>query len=159
MKTTIVIPAFNEEQSIGAVLDEIPSEHADEVIVVDNGSTDRTAAIAAERGAIALCEDRRGYGAACSKGIRHTGDDTDVIVILDADLSDYPDDLPGILQPIREGRADLVIGSRALGQLERGSMTPQQLFGNWLATTLIKLIYKYEFTDLGPWKLNRCALA
>jgi glycosyltransferase involved in cell wall biosynthesis len=155
VKTAIVIPAFNEEQSIGSVLDEIPPEHADEVIVVDNGSTDRTAAIAAERGATVLCEDRRGYGAACSKGIRHTGDGTDVIVILDADLSDYPDDLPGILQPIREGRADFVIGSRTMGRAEKGALPWNQRWGNALAVFLMRVVYGHRFTDMGPFRAIR----
>ena len=155
MKTTIVIPAFNEEQSVGAVLDEIPREHADEVVVVDNGSTDRTAAVAAAHGALTLREERRGYGAACLKGIEHTGDDTDVIVILDADLSDYPQDLPDLLMPIREDRADFVIGSRTMGRAEKGALPWNQRWGNMLAVFLMRLCYGHRFTDMGPFRAIR----
>ena len=152
MKTTIVIPALNEEQSIGFVLDEIPWDHADEVVVVDNGSTDRTAQVAASRGAVVVREDRRGYGAACSRGIAHAGDDTDVIVILDADRSDYPQDLAEVLLPIREGRADFVIGSRTLGGAEKGALPWNQRWGNWLAVFLIRIFYRHRFTDMGPFR-------
>jgi glycosyltransferase involved in cell wall biosynthesis len=155
VKTTIVIPAFNEEQSVGAVLDEIPREHAGEVIVVDNGSTDRTAAVAASRGAIVLLEERRGYGAACLKGIEHTGDDTDVIVILDADFSDYPQDLPDLLTPILEGRADFVIGSRTMGRAEKGALPWNQRWGNVLAVFLMRMFYGHRFTDMGPFRAIR----
>ncbi len=155
MKTAIVMPAYNEEQSVGAVLDEIPREYADLVIVVDNGSTDRTAEVAAAHGAVTLREDRRGYGAACLKGIRHTGDDTDVIVILDADHSDYPEDLPDLLAPIREGRADMVIGSRTLGRAEKGSLPWNQRWGNMLATFLMRVFYGFRFTDMGPFRAIR----
>ncbi len=155
MKVSIVIPAFNEEQSVGAVLDEIPREHVDEVVVVDNGSTDRTAAVAAARGATTLREDRRGYGAACQKGIAHTGDDTDVIVILDADHSDYPEDLPDILMPIREGRADFVIGSRTMGRAQKGSLPWNQRWGNKLAVFLMRTLYGYRFSDMGPFRAVR----
>ena len=127
MNTTIVMPALNEEQSIGRVLDEIPREFVREVIVVDNGSSDRTSDVASNHGATVLYERRRGYGAACLKGIAHTDDETDVIVILDADHSDYPEDLPEILLPIRENRADFVIGSRTLGRTERGVLPWNQL--------------------------------
>jgi glycosyltransferase involved in cell wall biosynthesis len=155
VKTAIVIPALNEEQSIGAVLDEIPREHADVVIVVDNGSADRTAVEAAAHGAVVLREERRGYGAACLKGIAHTGDDTDVIVILDADHSDYPQDLPDILQPIREDRADLVIGSRTLGRAEKGALPWNQRWGNMLAVLLMRVFYGHRFTDMGPFRAIR----
>jgi len=155
MKTTIVIPAYNEERSVGAVLDEIPREHANEVIVVDNGSTDRTTEVAEAHGAITLREDRRGYGAACLKGIGRTGDDTDVIVILDADHSDYPEDLPDILLPIREDRADFVIGSRTMGRSEPGALPWNQRWGNVLATFLMRLLYRVRFTDMGPFRAIR----
>ena len=155
MKTAIVIPALNEEQSIGAVLDEIPRDLADAVIAVDNGSTDRTAAVAAERGAIVLHEDRRGYGAACLKGIAHTGDDADVVVILDADHSDYPQDLPELLSPIRDDRADFVIGSRTLGRAEKGALPWNQRWGNMLAVFLMRVLYGHQFSDMGPFRAIR----
>jgi glycosyltransferase involved in cell wall biosynthesis len=155
MNTVIVIPAFNEEQSIGLVLDEIPSGHADEAIVVDNGSTDSTADLARERGAVVLREERRGYGAACLKGIARTGDDVDVIVILDGDHSDYPEDLPVILAPILDGRADFVIGSRTLGGAEKGALPWNQRWGNVLATFLMRALYGVRFTDMGPFRAIR----
>jgi glycosyltransferase involved in cell wall biosynthesis len=155
MKTTIVMPAFNEELSVGLVLDEIPRECADSVIVVDNGSTDQTSEVAAAHGAITLREDRRGYGAACMKGIAHTSDDTDVIVILDADYSDFPQDLPDILLPIHAGDADLVIGSRTTGRAEPGALPWNQRWGNALATFLMRLLYGVRFTDMGPFRAIR----
>ncbi len=155
MNAVIVIPAFNEEQSIGLVLDEIPRDHVDQVIVVDNGSTDRTSEVAAAHGAVTLREERRGYGAACVKGIAHTGDDVDVIVILDGDHSDYPDDLPAIRAPIREGRADCVLGSRTLGGAEKGALPWNQRWGNILATFLMRVLYGERFTDMGPFRAIR----
>jgi glycosyltransferase involved in cell wall biosynthesis len=155
MNTSIVIPAFNEEPSIGRVLDEIPLEFVREVIVVDNGSTDGTSDVASKHGATVLYERRRGYGVACSKGIAHTNDETDVIVILDADHSDYPEDLPEILLPIRENRADFVIGSRTLGRAERGALPWNQRWGNVLATFLMRMLYGVRFTDMGPFRAIR----
>ena len=155
MNTTIVMPALNEEQSIGRVLDEIPREFVREVIVVDNGSSDRTSDVASNHGATVLYERRRGYGAACLKGIAHTDDETDVIVILDADHSDYPEDLPEILLPIRENRADFVIGSRTLGRTERGALPWNQRWGNVLATFLMRMLYGVRFTDMGPFRAIR----
>lgn len=155
MNTTIVMPALNEEQSIGRVLDEIPREFVREVIVVDNGSSDRTSDVASNHGATVLYERRRGYGAACLMGIAHTDDETDVIVILDADHSDYPEELPEILLPIRENRADFVIGSRTLGRAERGALPWNQRWGNLLATFLMRMLYGVRFTDMGPFRAIR----
>jgi len=155
LRTRIVIPAFNEEMSIGLVLDEIPREFVAEVIVVDNRSTDNTAEVARTHGATVLREDEPGYGAACLRGIAHTSDDTDVIVILDGDHSDYPQDLPDLLAPIAEGRADFVVGSRTLGRAEKGALPWNQRWGNWLACLLIRWMYRRRFTDMGPFRAIR----
>ncbi len=156
----VIIPAFNEEASIGLVLADIPGEWVREVIVCNNGSTDRTAAVAEAAGATVLHEARKGYGSACLRGISYLEKKAapqrpDIVVFLDGDYSDYPEELPDLVRPIFEENMDLVIGSRALGKLEKGSMMPQQIFGNWLATTLIRLFYDYHFTDLGPFRAIR----
>jgi len=157
-KISVIIPAFNEENGVGEVLEEIPAGIVDEVIVVNNASTDNTELIARNKGATVLHEAIPGYGRACLKGIHYIKDSAsklDVIVFLDADHSDYPEEITQLIQPILDNKADLVIGSRALGNKERGSMTPQQVFGNWLATRLLKLFYNVTFTDLGPFRAIR----
>lgn len=154
----VIIPAFNEQNAVGLVVDEIPKDWVSEIIVVDNGSSDDTFAQAERSGATALRENRRGYGQACLRGMEHIANSTtqpDIVVFLDGDHSDYPAQLPELAQPILSGEVDLVIGSRALGQKERGSMTPQQVFGNWLATTLIRWFYGVSYTDLGPFRAVR----
>lgn len=151
----VIIPAFNEENSVGNVVREIPKEWVREIIVVNNASTDRTKIEASEAGATVVEELTPGYGRACLKGIEYLkakGHPPDIVVFLDADYSDYPEELPELVAPLVEERAELVIGSRALGQKEKGSMTPQQIFGNWLATTLLKVFYGVRFTDLGPFR-------
>ncbi|MEQ8472654.1 MAG: glycosyltransferase family 2 protein [Marinoscillum sp.] len=151
----VIIPAFNEQNAVGLVVEEIPAEWVTEVIVVDNGSHDDTFEQAQKKGATALREPRRGYGQACLKGMEHLTTSVtqpDIVVFLDGDHSDYPGQLPELVQPIIDGKADLVIGSRALGKKEKGSMTPQQVFGNWLATSLMKSFYGYKYTDLGPFR-------
>jgi len=153
----IIIPAYNEEASIGLVLADIPKGLVREVLVCNNGSTDKTVEIARQAGATVLDEHRKGYGSACLRGIRHIcnrpeSDWPDILVFLDGDYSDHPEELPLLVQPILEKEMDMVIGSRALGEMERGSMMPQQIFGNWLATNLIRLFYSYHFTDLGPFR-------
>ncbi|MDF1559587.1 MAG: glycosyltransferase family 2 protein [Bacteroidales bacterium] len=151
----VVIPAFNEENAIGEVLKEIPANVVSEIVVVDNNSEDDTADAASKNGATVLFENRQGYGYACLKGIGYFEKmdiKPDIIVFLDADHSDYPEELPSIVKPILENDCDLVIGSRKLGVREKGSMTPQQVFGNWLATSLIKIFYGIRFTDLGPFR-------
>ncbi len=158
----VIIPAFNEEDSIGKVLRDIPADWVREVIVCNNGSTDDTAAVAAAGGATVLLQPKKGYGNACLKGMQHIAsrpqqERPDIVVFLDADYSDHPEELPQVVQPIIESNYDLVIGSRALGNLEPGSMQPQQIFGNWLATTLIRLFYNYRFTDLGPFRAIKYA--
>ena len=154
----VVIPANNEEASIGLVVRDIPKDLVSEIIVVNNASTDGTAAVAREAGATVLDEPTPGYGNACLKGIGYVAaqeQKTDILVFLDGDYSDYPEELPGVVAPILEGDMDMVIGSRALGSRESGSMTFPQVFGNWLATTLIRLFYGVRFTDLGPFRAIR----
>jgi glycosyltransferase involved in cell wall biosynthesis len=159
LRTTVIIPAFNEERSIAMVLDEIPREYAGEVVVVDNASTDRTAEVARAHGATVLREGERGYGAACLRGIAHTGADTDVVVILDGDHSDYPEDLPALLEPIEEDHADFVIGSRVLGSREPGALPWNQRWGNALACALMRILFGRRFTDMGPFRaIRRSAL-
>ena len=156
----VIIPAFNEEQSIAKVLAEIPEGLVREVIVVDNNSTDHTGEVARAAGATVLREPRHGYGHACLAGMAHSfarpaAEQADIIVFLDGDHSDYPEEMPLLLAPILRGEADMVIGSRALGQRETGSMMPQQIFGNWLATSLLRRLYGAHFTDLGPFRAIR----
>jgi glycosyltransferase involved in cell wall biosynthesis len=155
MIVDIIIPAYNEEGTVGRVVGDVRSEHVRQIIVVDNNSTDDTARVAEEAGAVVLRESRRGYGAACLEGIRHVNQMeqlADVVAFLDGDYSDHPEELDDVLAPIIEGRAEMVIGSRALGNREAGSMTPQQRFGNWLASVLIVTLYGVKFTDLGPFR-------
>lgn len=155
LRTRIVIPAHNEEPSIGLVLDEVPRDLVEEVIVVDNASSDRTAEVARAHGATVVHEPEPGYGAACLRGIAHAAEDTDVIVILDGDHSDFPEDLGGILAPIAAGAADFVVGSRVLGGAEKGALPWNQRGGNWLACYLIRILYRQRFTDMGPFRAIR----
>lgn len=151
----VIIPAFNEQNAVGNVVNDIPEDLVEEVIVVNNASTDETEKVARQAGATVLREGTKGYGRACLKGIEYlnTPDkETDIVVFIDADYSDCPEEMYNLVKPITEGAADIVIGSRALGQRAKGSMTPQQVFGNWLATTLLRWFYKVEFTDLGPFR-------
>ena len=151
----VIIPAFNEENAVGKVIGEIPRELIDEVIVIDNGSTDDTFQQALAAGATTLRQPVKGYGLACLTGIEYlkqSSKKTDIVVFIDGDYSDYPSQLPSLIEPIIENRADFVIGSRALGQKEKASMTPQQIFGNWLATRLMRLFFGAQFTDLGPFR-------
>jgi glycosyltransferase involved in cell wall biosynthesis len=154
----VIIPAFNEERSISNVIREIPKERLQEVIVVNNASSDETARFARDAGATVINEYRRGYGSACLKGLAYVSSLNplpEIVVFLDADYSDRPAEMVNLIRPILEGKADMVIGSRALGNRESGSMLPQQLFGNWLATRLIRIIYGVRFTDLGPFRAVR----
>lgn len=156
----VIIPAFNEEASIAKVIGDIPSSLVRHIIVANNNSTDETAAVAERTGAVVVHEKRKGYGSACLKGMEWiaslTEDDKpDIVLFLDADYSDHPEEAPQLIAPIVKDGYDMVIGSRVLGPLEPGSMTPQQIFGNWLATRLIRWLYQYHFTDLGPFRAIR----
>lgn len=159
-KIDVIIPALNEEQSIAEVLKAIDRQLVRRVLVVDNGSGDRTTSIAQMLGAITLQQPRRGYGSACLKGLEYvalTNDESlpDILVFLDADFSDDPSYLKHLIDPILNDKADLVIGSRVKAMREPGSMTFPQIFGNLLATYLIRLIWKYNYTDLGPFRAIR----
>lgn len=154
-RVALVMPARNEEASIGRVLDDIPREWVDEIIVVDNGSADRTAEVARARSATVIREPVAGYGRACQAGIVQAGQRSDIIVILDADYSDFPEDLPAVLDPILKGEADFVIGSRVLGGAEPGALPWNQRFGNRLACRLMLLLYGARFTDMGPFRAIR----
>ncbi|HBR54051.1 MAG TPA: glycosyltransferase family 2 protein [Flavobacteriaceae bacterium] len=150
----VIIPAFNEEASIGLVVQDIPAL-VEEVIVVSNGSTDQTEAIAKETGATVLQEPKRGYGYACLKGMAYVAAQPrkpDIIVFLDGDYSDYPQQLTELITPIVEKDIDFVIGARVKRLREVGAMTFPQRFGNWLATSLMKLFFGARFTDLGPFR-------
>ncbi|MEY4930530.1 MAG: hypothetical protein RI909_1254 [Bacteroidota bacterium] len=151
----VIIPAYNEEHGVGQVIAEIPKHRVSEIIVINNASTDNTEQVAIKAGATVLRESVPGYGRACLKGIEYLKSldiKPDIVVFLDADHSDYPEEIEHVIKPILDQQADLVIGSRALGHKEKGSMTPQQIFGNWLATRLLKLLYGVTFTDLGPFR-------
>lgn len=146
----VIIPALNEELSIGGVLDSLP--HAfDHIIVVDNGSTDATADIARNKGARVVFEGKRGYGAACLRGIAELQQSpVDVVLFMDADASDHPADALQVASHVAEALCEFCIGSRVRGNHERGSLTSLQQLGNWLSTTLIRLLWKVEYSDLGP---------
>lgn len=150
----VIIPAYNEEDSIAKVINDIP-KNVDEVIVVSNNSTDKTEQSAKNAGATVLKENRKGYGYACLKGMDYISQQATkptIIVFLDGDYSDYPEQLTEIVAPILNDDIDFVIGSRVKRLREKGSMTPQQVFGNWLATFLMKLFFGAKFTDLGPFR-------
>ena len=156
-KIVVIIPAYNEENSIAKVVNDIPKGLVDEVIVVNNNSNDATDVNAQNAGATVLHEERPGYGFACLKGIEYIKQLQplpDIVVFIDADYSDHPEEMPLLILPIINGM-DMVIGSRALGKRENGSMTFPQIFGNWLATGLLKIIYKVSYTDLGPFRAIR----
>jgi glycosyltransferase involved in cell wall biosynthesis len=154
----VVIPALDERRSLPLVLGDLPRGRVRHVVVVDNGSTDGTGAVAGAAGSVVVTEPRRGYGSACLAGLAHLGAldrPPDVVAFLDADHSDHADELPLLLAPIEHGRADFVVGSRALGVRERGALLPQQRWGNLLAAFLIRLLYGVRVTDLGPFRAIR----
>ena len=150
----VIIPAYNEEESIPLVIKDIPTI-VDEIIVINNKSTDNTEINAKKAGATVLIENRKGYGYACLKGMEYISQQKnkpDIIVFLDGDYSDYPEELTKIIAPILEENSDFVVGSRVKELREEGSMTTPQIFGNWLATSLMKLFFSSTFTDLGPFR-------
>jgi glycosyltransferase involved in cell wall biosynthesis len=154
---TVIIPALDEEESLPLVLNDLPN--VGQVIVVDNGSRDATADVAAEHGATVVPEPKRGYGAACLRGLatidksREEARPTpEVIVFVDADYSDHPDLLPQLIEPILAGKSDFVLGSRLLGQREPGAMPPQSVYGNRLACLLMRILFRVRYTDLGPFR-------
>ncbi len=152
---SVIIPALNERESIGLVLRDLPRSLVRQVIVVDNGSTDDTSAIAARAGAQVIRQSRRGYGAACQAGIAALDPRTDIVAFLDADYSDFPEEIEGLVAPIRRGEADLVLGSRVLRDSSRAALLPQAYWGNRLATFLIRRFWHFSYTDLGPFRAIR----
>ena len=154
----VIIPVYNEADSIAYVIRDIPNDLVRNIIVCNNNSTDDTPDIARRSGAVVVDAPARGYGNACLKGMAYiAGQKTkpDIVVFLDGDYSDFPGQLPEVVAPIIHENFDMVIGSRALGKMEQGAMMPQQIFGNWLATRLIKIFFGYTFTDLGPFRAIR----
>ena len=155
---TVIIPAYNEAQPIGLVVGDIPRDLVRDILVVNNGSTDQTEENARKAGALVLSEPRSGYGRACLKGLafcQTLSPPPDIIIFLDGDYSDFPEEMPALIQPILDQKADLVIGSRNRGHAEKGSITPQQIFGNKLATFLLKKLYGVSYSDLGPFRAIR----
>ncbi len=153
-QVTAIIPALDEEDAIGGTVSRLSRDLVHEIIVVDNGSRDRTAERAAAAGARVVAEARRGYGSACLAGVRAAAA-ANVLVFLDGDGSDVPEDITHVLRPILEGKADLVLGSRTLGDREPGSLSAHQVAGNWIVLTLLRLLTGVRLTDLGPFRAIR----
>ena len=159
LKVAVIIPARNEEIPLPGVIAEVPPEGSDLVIVVDNGSTDRTAEVARQAGAMVVREPRAGYGYACAAGVRAAAEqDAEVLIFLDADGSFDPAQIASLLAPIEDQGADLVLGSRPAGGMEQGAMLPHARFGNWLVAGLMRLLYGLRVTDLGPFRAIRADL-
>ncbi|HUY15181.1 MAG TPA: glycosyltransferase family 2 protein [Terriglobia bacterium] len=151
----LIIPALNEAGSIRELLTALPRRRFEQVLVVDNGSTDATAEVSRAAGAVVIREPRRGYGQACWTGLAALRPEISAVAFIDADLSDDPADLEHLLSVLESGGWDLVLGSRLLGKAEPGALTPLQRFGNWLSTLLIRWIWGVKFTDLGPLRVIR----
>jgi glycosyltransferase involved in cell wall biosynthesis len=156
----VLIPAWNEEKALPSVLADLPKNWVRQIIVCDNGSTDGTAQAAQANGAIVVSQPARGYGNACLAGMRYlqnlpASEQPDIVVFLDGDYADFPEELPNVVAPILNDDKDMVIGSRRLGGMEPGAMTFPQRFGNWLAPALIRVFYGYRFSDLGPFRAIR----
>lgn len=158
-RIAVVIPALNEEASLPLVLGDIPRPPVDTILVINNGSTDRTAEVAEAGGACVVRDPSRGYGSACLYGLSELAADAsgppDIVVFLDADYSDHPDEMLRLLEPIQRDEADLVIGSRLAGWRESGAMPPQSVWGNRLACFLMRLCFRANYTDLGPFRAIR----
>ncbi len=152
-KIAVIIPALNEEKTLPLVLKDIPGDIVDEVVVIDNGSSDRTAEIAREWGATILFESRQGYGYPCLKGIEYLkSKNPDIVVFLDGNYSDYPNEIIKLVEPLVRYDYDLVCGSRIMGNIEEGALRVPVRFGNLLATVLIRLFYGFRYTDVGPFR-------
>ncbi|MCA9924603.1 MAG: glycosyltransferase family 2 protein [Anaerolineales bacterium] len=159
MKTAVIVPALNEAGNIAALVHETRAQSVDWVIVVDNGSTDETAARAQNAGAVVVSEPRRGYGFACAAGTAVAmAKGADILAYIDGDFSSLPSELPLLLVPIQKNEADLVLGSRALGHIAVGAMLPHQRFGNWLSARIMSWLYQITVTDLGPYRAIRADL-
>ena len=154
-KISVIIPAYNEENAIDSVIRDIPKKMADRIIVVDNGSEDNTFSKAQNAGAYVVSEPRRGYGNACLKGLLNLDPDTEIVVFLDGDYSDYPEDMEHLVRPIVTNKADLTIGSRLAGKREKGALLLRARIGNRLATFLLRIFFWFRFTDLGPFRAIR----
>lgn len=152
---SVLIPALNEEEAIGFVVRDLPRDVVSQIVVIDNGSTDRTSEIAARSGAQVVLERRRGYGYACLAGLNALSPTTEIVVFLDGDYSDYPEEVVNIVRPILDGRADLVIGTRMHNRQTRAALTPQQRWGNRLAVYLMRCFWECDYTDLGPFRAVR----
>ncbi|MGF1651129.1 MAG: glycosyltransferase family 2 protein [Hyphomicrobiaceae bacterium] len=150
----VVVPVLNEAAALPSVIAGVP-DWVRLIVVADNGSTDGSGAIARKLGATVIVEPRRGYGSACLAALAALPPEIEIIVFMDGDASDDGSEMASLVRPIASGKADFVLGSRVLGERERGALTPQQIFGNWLACLLIRIIWRHRFTDLGPYRAIR----
>ncbi|MEE9497861.1 MAG: glycosyltransferase family 2 protein [Nitrospinaceae bacterium] len=153
-KISVIIPAYNEEESLPHVLNDLPRDRLHQIIVVDNRSTDRTSEVASANGATVVYEKRQGYGQACLSGMDAL-DNPDIVVFLDGDYSDFPEEIDLLLAPILKGEADFIVGSRMILEESRKALLPQARYGNQLAVFLIRLFFGHRFTDLGPFRAIR----
>jgi glycosyltransferase involved in cell wall biosynthesis len=154
LKVSVIIPAFNEESSIGLVLNDLPKDTLHEIIVVDNASTDDTANVARASGARVVEEKQKGYGSACLRGIAELNQ-PDIVVFIDGDYSDYPEEITQLLEPIISEEKDFVLGSRMILPESRAALLPQARYGNWLAVFLMRIFFNHRYTDLGPFRAIR----
>ncbi|MBU6391218.1 MAG: glycosyltransferase family 2 protein [Planctomycetota bacterium] len=154
-KISVIIPAYNEENAIDSVIRDIPKKMVDRIVVVDNGSKDNTFSKAQNAGAYVVSEPMRGYGNACLKGLSGVNPDTEIVVFLDGDYSDYPEDMERLVHPIIGNKADITIGSRLIGERGKGALLLRACIGNKIATFLIRIFWGFRFTDLGPFRAIR----